>query len=73
MREEFWGVFWVDIGQDSTAESNFIVIAKLLGQSAESVPDAFHVLTTIKQSWLLILDNTDDPNFDYQDYFPSGT
>jgi hypothetical protein len=31
------------------------------------------VLANTKQTWLLILDNADDPNFDYQVYFPSGT
>ncbi|KAM3064647.1 hypothetical protein ACMFMF_011870 [Clarireedia jacksonii] len=73
MREEFWGVFWVDVGQASTAESDFIAIAKLLGRSAESVSDALQVLATTKQSWLFILDNADNPNFDYQVYIPSGT
>ncbi|KAM3077881.1 hypothetical protein ACMFMF_004300 [Clarireedia jacksonii] len=73
MREEFWGVFWVDIDKASTAESGFISIAKLLGSSAESLPDALQVLASTKQPWLLILDNADNPNFDYQIYFPSGT
>ncbi|PQE34078.1 Tetratricopeptide-like helical domain protein [Rutstroemia sp. NJR-2017a WRK4] len=73
MREEFWGVFWVNVSKASTAESDFITIAKLLGRSVESVSDALYVLASIKQPWLLILDNADDPNFDYQIYFPSGT
>jgi hypothetical protein len=66
-------VFWVDVGKASTAESDFIAIAKLLGQSVESVPDALRVLASAKQTWLLILDNADNPNFDYQAYFPSGS
>jgi tetratricopeptide (TPR) repeat protein len=66
-------VFWVDVSKASTAESDFIAIAKLLGLSIESVPDALQVLSSTKQTWLLILDNADDPNFDYQAYFPSGT
>ncbi len=49
----------------ATAESDFIAIAKRLGYSAESVPDALEVPTNNEQSWLLILDNADDPNFDY--------
>ncbi|KAM3067112.1 hypothetical protein ACMFMG_011668 [Clarireedia jacksonii] len=72
-RKEFWGVFWVDVSKVSTAESDFITIAKLLGRSVESVSDTLYVLASIKQPWLLILDNADDPNFDYQIYFPSGT
>jgi hypothetical protein len=69
----FWGVFWVDVGKASTAKSDFIAIAKLLGRLVESVPDALQVLASTKQTWLLILDNADDPNFDYQAYIPSGT
>lgn len=29
-------------------------------------------MSNLKTSWLLILDNANDPNFDYQGYFPSG-
>ncbi len=65
-------MFWVDVDTASTAESDFIPIAKLLGHSVESVPYALQVLATTKKTWLLILDNADDPNFDYQAYFPSG-
>jgi tetratricopeptide (TPR) repeat protein len=63
----------VDVGKPSTAESDFIAVAKILGRSVESVHDALQVLASIKQSWLLVLDNADDPNFDYQAYLPSGT
>lgn len=30
------------------------------------------MLATKQQSWLLILDNADNPDFDYQVYFPPG-
>jgi tetratricopeptide (TPR) repeat protein len=66
-------VFWVDVDKASTAEADFIAIAKLLGHSVEGVPNALQVLANIKQPWLLILDNADDPDFDYQVYFPTGT
>ncbi len=66
-------MFWVDVGKASTAKSEFINIAKQLGHSAESVPDALQVLASSKQTWLLILNNADDPKFDYQIYFLSGT
>jgi len=71
--DRFWGVFWVDVSKSSTAERDFIIIAKLLGRSVESVHDALQVLASTKQSWLLIIDNADDPDLDYQDYLPSGT
>ncbi|KAH9216666.1 P-loop containing nucleoside triphosphate hydrolase protein [Leptodontidium sp. 2 PMI_412] len=73
MREEFWGIFWVDVDNPSTAERDFIAVAKLLGHTTESVPEALQVLATTYQSWLLILDNADDPEFDYQVYFLAGS
>ncbi|KAH8590733.1 hypothetical protein B0O99DRAFT_520880 [Bisporella sp. PMI_857] len=73
VREEFWAVFWVNVDKPATAENDFIAIAKLLGRSAESISEALQVLASIKKNWLLILDNADDPKFDYQNYFPSGT
>ncbi|CZR50232.1 related to calcium-independent phospholipase A2 [Phialocephala subalpina] len=73
MKQQFWGVFWVDVDMPSTAKKDFVAVAKLLGHSVESVPEALQVLATTRQSWLLILDNADDPEFDYQTYFPSGT
>jgi len=69
----FWGVFWVDVSRPSTAERDFIAVAKILGRSVESISDAVQVLARTKQSWLLILDNADDQDFDYQVYLPSGT
>jgi hypothetical protein len=68
----FWGVFWVDVSSTSIAKSNFIALAKMLGFSVESIDDALQILANTKKTWLLILDNADDPEFDYQIYFPSG-
>ncbi|TVY32372.1 Kinesin light chain [Lachnellula occidentalis] len=73
MREEFWGIFWVNVDNPSTAESDFIAVAKALEHSVDSVQDALQVLATTKPNWLLILDNADDPDFDYQVYLPSST
>jgi len=72
IKQKFWGVFWVDVDKSSTAERDFLVAAKLLGHSVESIPEALQVLATTHRSWLLILDNADDPDFDYQVYFPPG-
>lgn len=69
----FWGVFWVDVGSPSIAESDFIAVAKILGTSAECIGDSLRVIANTKESWLLILDNADNPDFDYHAYLPSGT
>lgn len=69
----FWGLFWVDVSSPSTAENDFITVAKALGFSVENIHDSLHALANTKRSWLLILDNADDPNFDYKDYLPPGT
>ena len=68
----FWGVFWVDVSTASTAENNFLTIASTLGVPAQSLEEARQSLANVKQSWLLVLDNADDPEVDYQRYFPAG-
>ncbi|KAF1952878.1 hypothetical protein CC80DRAFT_451679 [Byssothecium circinans] len=73
MREDFWGVFWVDVGRREMAKNGFIAVAKALGSSAESIAESLHALASTKRRWLLILDNADDPDFDYKDYIPSGS
>ncbi|KAH7313072.1 hypothetical protein BKA65DRAFT_151792 [Rhexocercosporidium sp. MPI-PUGE-AT-0058] len=72
MKQKFWGIFWVDVNKPSSAERDFVVNAKLLGHAVESVLEALQILATTYQKWLLILDNADDPDFDYQVYFPPG-
>jgi tetratricopeptide (TPR) repeat protein len=69
----FWGVFWVDVGSESNAKNDFLAVAKTLGSSAESVEESLRVLANTKEHWLLILDNADDPRYDYARYLPSGT
>ncbi|EFR01288.1 hypothetical protein MGYG_04293 [Nannizzia gypsea CBS 118893] len=73
LREAFWGVFWVDVGSESAATDDFIKIAKILRSTAETIDGARQSLSNEERDWLLILDNADDPDFDYTRYFPSGT
>ncbi|KFY76048.1 hypothetical protein V498_09778 [Pseudogymnoascus sp. VKM F-4517 (FW-2822)] len=73
LREEFWGVFWIDADSESTAKNDFISAVAAFGSSAESIDDALRLLANTKHRWLLILDNADDPEFNYQAYLPSGS
>lgn len=68
----FWGVFWVDVSSTSSAKNDFLNIAKKLGIHAETMEEARQGLANVQHSWLLVLDNADDPDVDYQCYFPSG-
>ncbi|KAL8909968.1 MAG: hypothetical protein Q9171_004734 [Xanthocarpia ochracea] len=68
----FWGVFWVDVSSTSSAKNDFLTIAKRLGIHAESIEEARQGLANMKEPWLLVLDNADDPEIDYQCYFPAG-
>ena len=68
----FCGVFWVEISSPSIAKSNFTSVARSLGYSLDTIDEVLQLMSNLKTSWLLILDNADDPDFDYQGYFPSG-
>ncbi|KAH5995412.1 hypothetical protein HBI84_132660 [Parastagonospora nodorum] len=72
MREDFWGIFWVDLCNLSTARNGFLAIAKALGSSADTLEESLQILAAAEHRWLLVLDNADDPTIDYAAYFPSG-
>jgi hypothetical protein len=68
----FWGVFWVDVSSPYTAKNDFLALAKAFGSSVKSVEESLEALANTKDRWLLVLDNADDPEFDYATYIPSG-
>ena len=47
-------------------------VARRLNVPARTWEDACRGLANLKHPWLLVLDNADDPNVDYQRYFPAG-
>jgi hypothetical protein len=65
-------VFWVDVGSPDIARSDFVIIGDMLGQKIDSVKEGCRLLDNIRERCLLILDNADDPTFDYSVYLPSG-
>jgi hypothetical protein len=62
----FWGVFWVDVSTASLAEDGFWDIANRLNVSVQTLEAARQGLANTKHSWLLVLDNADNPEVDYQ-------
>lgn len=67
----FWGVFWVDATSTETAKQSFAKIGKLGGMEATQSAGK-HWLSNMEESWLLILDNADDPSLDLPNLFPEG-
>jgi tetratricopeptide (TPR) repeat protein len=68
----YWGVFWVDVSNRSTAQNGFAAVAKALGLTGQTVEESLQALANSTRRWLLVLDNADDATFDYSVYLPSG-
>lgn len=71
----FWAVFWVDVGSQETAKSDFKKVAQALGfglPGESPVDQALLALANNEEHWLLILDNA-DLDFDCANYIPSGS
>jgi tetratricopeptide (TPR) repeat protein len=60
------------VSNPSIAKTDFMIVARMLRKDVESVEDGCMLLANLKEPCLLILDNADDPNFDYRVYFPSA-
>ncbi|KAI1419968.1 hypothetical protein F5Y12DRAFT_720093 [Xylaria sp. FL1777] len=65
----YWGVFWIDCSTDSNAEDGFGSLGVLSGKGAQ--PGAGQAwLLHLPDSWLLILDNANDPEMDLSKFIP---
>ena len=69
----FWGIFWIDISTTGQAERSFLDFAHTISLSAQSWEDARLGIANLKHPWLLVLDNADDPDQDYLQYFPDSS
>lgn len=67
----FWGVFWIDARSEASIATVFMEIARRCGLD-ESVSSAVSWLQDTSNSWLLVLDNANDPKLDLSPYFPAG-
>ncbi|KAH8834422.1 hypothetical protein DL96DRAFT_1757093 [Flagelloscypha sp. PMI_526] len=69
----FNNVFFVDASDKVTLENDLKAIVIEVSDEP-SVEDAFHLLRTTKEEWLLFLDNADDPSLDLRPYimWPHG-
>ncbi|KAF4633956.1 hypothetical protein G7Y89_g4154 [Cudoniella acicularis] len=72
-RSRFWGVFWVDATTEESMRRGIIGAAQRVSNaSGMTFEDAKIELANFQHTWLLILDNADDPEINYEDYFPTG-
>ena len=68
----FWGILWIDASSQDTARQAFLNIGRLCGIDSGNPEQVRIWLATSHYSWLLIIDNADNPDLDYAAYFPSG-
>jgi tetratricopeptide (TPR) repeat protein len=69
----FDNIFWVDVGSQQAAEQGFMNISDHLKLKAQSFQQVIQYLSGTRQTWLLVLDNADDPATDFHPFFPSGS
>ncbi|KAI0868247.1 hypothetical protein GGS24DRAFT_223260 [Hypoxylon argillaceum] len=70
-RHKYWGVFWIDCSTESNAEDGFGSLGILAGKGAQ--PGAGQAwLSQLPHSWLLILDNANDPEMDLSKFIPTS-
>ena len=68
----FWGVFWIDVSITTSAERSFLDLARTLSLPARTWEEACRGIANLKQPWLLVLDDANDPHVDYQRYIPNS-
>ncbi len=73
IRFSFWGVFWLDVSSENSLNRGFVEIAEKCDLYDKSFKGARSWLQETSHSWLLILDNADDPTLDYSLYLPTSS
>ena len=67
----FWGIFWIDARSEASIATGFKNIAHKLDLD-ESPNNVVSWLQDTSHSWLLILDNADEPSINLSPYLPAG-
>lgn len=67
----FWGIFFIDASSASAIERGFLAISRkcVIEQSVEGVKNW---VSNENSPWLLIFDNSDDPQLNIARFFPTG-
>ena len=65
-------MLWVDVSTRDIAERSLLDAARKLSIPAQGWEDALHGIANLSHPWLLMLDNADDPDTDYREYFPDS-
>lgn len=72
LHNSYWGAFWIDCGSHSSALESFQRIGYLCGVHEPEIASVKDYLSSTTRTWILVVDNADDPAVDYSNYFPSG-
>ena len=67
----FWGIFWIDARSEASIATGFKNIAQKLDLD-ESPNSVVSWLQDTSHSWLLILDDADEPSINLSPYLPAG-
>ncbi|KAK3318124.1 hypothetical protein B0H66DRAFT_225887 [Apodospora peruviana] len=70
-QDSFWGVFWIDASTQDRLKMTLGNIAAIAGLE-KNENAALHWLSTLDKTWLLIIDNADDPDIPLENYFPKS-
>jgi hypothetical protein len=66
----FWGIFWIHANSETEIESDFIEAGKeACAQKEIGFKDAKRWFENTEHSWLIIMDNADNPKLDLYKYF----
>ncbi|OMP84431.1 hypothetical protein BK809_0000213 [Diplodia seriata] len=70
VRRSFAAVFWIDVSTPEAARKGFAAVLDSPRATINDIRPALQSLESSNDTWLLILDNANDPDVTYTEYFP---